>query len=413
MENKNKPKKKKLTRKQKMQIRIRRLKTLSLEKALITSFVMFVLFLVVSNAMSVFYEFGNKEVQPRTEDDLVVMDFVGDVMLGRGIAELAESKGYPYLYRGVADYWKQSDLVAANVESAVLRLPENQYKREDKKIRLFLSCNYDALDSLREAGVNLFGFANNHITDFGIEPIEELISYMKNEEVLYSGIGMNRSDAVKYVLTNVNGVKVAFISVSDIYYAPDIAGEQSAGVLTTGYTGYNQIVNRASRESDLTIVYMHFGEENEVTTNKHQEQIAHQLVEAGANIVIGSHPHVVQKAEKYRDGMIFYSMGNFIFDQGNTFSRDSMMLQLKVNKTGKCEFEVIPMRINNGVPMVADEIYTKRINHEITSGLAESDYYLNEKEHVMIPAFSLIFKRVDVPWKGEPYSKWQNIALRV
>jgi len=124
-----------------------------------------------------------------------------------------------------------------------------------------------------------------------------------------------------------------------VYYSEFVAREGYAGALTTSYPRYNEIVNQASREADITVVYIHFGEEGKVEANKSQKLIAHMLIDAGADIVIGSHPHVLQEIEQYKEGIIFYSLGNFIFDQGGTYNRDSVLVQFTLDKQGNGKFE--------------------------------------------------------------------------
>ena len=401
-------KKYKLTRKQKVQIRIRKIKGIRKGAMLGFTIEFFLFFMAVSFSIATYYR-NHQDVQvERSEDTELVIDMVGDIMLGRGIESIRTYRGEDSLYKSAKSYWENADLVAANLENAVLKEDKKEYQKSDNTI--YLNSDYHALEHLRQAGVNMFGLANNHAYDYSERAIIELSDYMKWNDIIYSGIGKDREDALHYAITEVNHIRIGFVAITDVCGKEDVAREKHAGVMSTTYGGYNQLVNRISRETDLTIVYMHWGDENQLVPSARQTQLGHQLVEAGADVVIGSHPHVVQRAERYRKGVIFYSLGNFIFDQGNTYSRDTAMVQLEVNKNGRLSFKVIPMRINDGVPMEASEYYAKRINHKIISGLNVGEYHYDQDRHVIIPAFTLRYARVNKGMKGETYTKWENVA---
>ena len=334
----------------------------------------------------------------KTKDSELTMTFAGDVMLGRYIQDIGEKSGYSGFYKNVKDYWKDADISFINFESSVLRKTRS-YPEDKKTLKsIYLSSSRTSVKTLMNAGVNAFAFGNNHIGDFGRKPIEELCDYMDgySESVTYSGIGRDLSEAASYRIIEKNGLKVGFVSITARFYSELAARTEYAGALTTSYPRYNEIVNQASREADITVVYIHFGEENEGEANESQKLIAHMLIDAGADIVIGSHPHVLQEIEQYKEGIIFYSLGNFIFDQGGTYNRDSVLVQFTLDKQGNGKFELIPIRINNGVPgETANIFYINRIYNNLTRLLSEDQYYFDKDGHVTINAI-----HVDLNNKG-------------
>lgn len=359
---------------EKVRISIRKIKRLNAGLTVLTAVLLFGLFFF---SYIIFPKTVVEVDSAAYDDESLTVDFVGDVMFGRYINQIANNRDYDKVFGGVSPYFKNADLTFANLECAVLKDDASAYTQAKKNIHLY--CSYDMIDAAREAGINVFGAANNHGFDYGDKPVEELIEYFKKNNVYYSGIGMNIGDAAKFTLIDQNGYRIAFIAITDVFYKEACATADRPGVLTTTYSEYNKLVYDASRSADITIVYFHWGEENEVTSNKEQTALGHRLIDAGADIVIGSHPHVLQNIEKYKDGVIFYSMGNFIFDQGTTFSRDSVIVEMNLDQKGKAEFTLIPIRIDDGAPEVTNNyFYKQRIYRDLTRTLDKDDYYTGD-----------------------------------
>ncbi len=316
----------------------------------------------------------------------VVMNFVGDVMLGRYVMATGELSGYDSLFSHVDDYWDAADLVFANLENAVLQDNVSTYDEADKDIHLWSS--YEGLESAVEAGINVWGCANNHSADYGERAIQELTEYFQTEDIAYSGVGGSIEDAAQYTCIDLDGLTVAFISLADadICFETTLATDSQGGILSTAYEDYSQLVYEAAQEADVTVVYIHWGEENATSVNDSQTRLAHHLADAGADIIIGSHPHVLQDVELYGDSIIFYSLGNFLFDQGNTYARDSVMVEYTMEADGSGAFRLYTVRIDDGVPYVTTSwFYQQRINRTLTRSLSEDSYYLDDEGFIVIP----------------------------
>ena len=133
----------------------------------------------------------------------------------------------------------------------------------------------------------------------------------------------------------------------------------------------------------MTIVIAHFGEEY-VDVTEEQETLAHDYIDAGADIVIGGHPHIVQPVETYKDGIIFYSIGNFVFDQGLTRTKDSMVINFTINEDGGSQFEVIPVRIKDAIPYITENsFFNNRIINELTKNIDSKVYQILEDRLVI------------------------------
>ena len=367
-----------LTFKQRMQVRYRRIRTVSWPVAAFAALGLLLLCCLFSCV-------GQKAapLPAAVPDGSVVMDFVGDVMLGRSIQKLGRRSGYDALFENVSGYWKRADLTFANLESAVLRDSET-YDAQDKGIHL--STDYEGLGALIEAGVNAFSLANNHSFDYGEQALTELETYLREQQIYYAGIGTDLNDAVQARLIEVDGRTIAFLSIAQVFFPPSTVTEDQAGVLSVLAASSAELVRKASAEADITIVYVHWGEENISSVKDEQTALGHRLIEAGADIVIGAHPHVLQEIERYGDGIIFYSLGNFVFDQGNTFACDSVLVEYVLDEDDHGFFRLYPIRIRDGVPAVtANRFYRWRINRRLVKALSKDAYAYDENGCLVIP----------------------------
>ena len=138
--------------------------------------------------------------------------------------------------------------------------------------------------------------------------------------------------------------------------------------------------------SDIVIVFIHWGEEYTANITKEQRALGERLIDAGASIVIGSHSHVLQPVEYYQNGIIFYGVGNFVFDQGWSRTKDSCLLRYCLDTAGKGVFEVVPLRIENGAPAeTRNSIFTNRIFHTLTKNLTPENYELENNRLYIYP----------------------------
>lgn len=193
---------------------------------------------------------------------------------------------------------------------------------------------------------------------------------------------MTRSRVPPYtVITAENGKKIGFIAITSVY-SPETA---HGGVLTTNHFMFYRYITASAQANDLTVVYLHSGNEYTAILDDKQQDVAHSIIDAGADMVIGSHPHNVQPVELYGNGIIFYSLGNFIMDQSNTFTRDGIIVQYNESEDGRRYFETIPIRIDDGCPRVTTKgFYTRRINRILTKLLESESFTETADGHIII-----------------------------
>ena len=283
--------------------------------------------------------FGSKKEPQSLNIRDGTMLFVGDIMLSRSVGELMAKKGdYNLPFINIADTIKNADLAFANLENPVslggVNVGSKYSFRADPKV----------LQGLQYAGFDIVNIANNHIWDYGQEAFLDTLKYVKEAGIDYVGGGHDFSEAHRGVIKDVKGSKVGFLGYTNLLPQSVSAGEKSAGA---SYLDVDQMVKdikEIKKKSDIVVVSFHWGEEYQTKHNQKQEQIAKAAIDAGADLIIGHHPHVVQEVEQYKDGWIAYSLGNFIFDQN--FSNQTMEgLALEVNIVNKKVANVIKKRI--------------------------------------------------------------------
>lgn len=362
--------KRKFTLQEKIQIKIKSQPKITNRRVLL---IIFLLTTIVCGSSFVYANSNKEKISLNYSDEKVAqLTFVGDIMLGRAVKVKSERNNYEDVFKNIAYTWKDSEYVSGNVESAVLDNPE-EFEKGDKEIHLYAETKIT--DLLKDNGFTLANLSNNHLGDFGRKGVVSTIDAVEKAGIDYIGAGKNIEEAATYNIQEINGIKVATIGISDIIPKDFSANETEAGILSTYYPNYNKLVYEASKEADITVVNAHWGVEYGVDESEAQRKIGQALIDAGADIIIGSHPHVLQPVETYKDGIIFYSMGNFVFDQGWSRTRDSMVLNYYINEKGEGTFEVVPVRIENGYPVATkSEFYKKRIFGTLTKNLNKSQF---------------------------------------
>lgn len=330
----------------------------------------------------------NNSYSLNKEDNLFKATFVGDIMMTRSIEQVGERKGYEYFFENVSHLWKNSDYVLGNLENAVLEIDESNYNKADKEIHL--ATKPKAVDAIKDSGFDIVSLANNHTADYSREGVLSTINVLKDIDIKYIGAGENIKEAIKYDITEVNGIKIATIAISDVVPRSASATSEQPGILSTYYDGYIEIINKASKETDITIVVSHWGEEYTLeSASNRQSELAKSFINAGADIVIGGHPHVLQPIELYKDGIIFYSLGNFIFDQGFSRTKDSMVVNYTIDSNGDGQFEIIPIRINEGKPCVTDNKFYIQRSFKLLTKLLDRSKYTIENNKLIVKSTSV------------------------
>jgi poly-gamma-glutamate synthesis protein (capsule biosynthesis protein) len=298
----------------------------------------------------------NEEVEPVTREqsdsagEKVVISMVGDVLLASGVGQAMAVHGPDYPWRGTSEVLRESDITIANLECAV----STGGSPEPDKQFTFRALP-DALAGAADAGVDVLTLANNHILDFGREAMLDTINNIKGIDIYYTGAGINEDEAFKPVFLQKKGKNVAVLAFTRVFPRSGwIAGKNTPGV-ASGFN-YRLMMDRieaAESQADETIVLIHWGNEADDFPGPDEINLAHALVDAGADIVAGHHPHVLQGIEVYKGKIIAYSLGNFIFTTSSSRkAREGVILQVAVGSTGSYKAGVIPTGITGGATRI-------------------------------------------------------------
>ncbi len=304
--------------------------------------------------------------------------FLGDLMLDRQNRILLDRKGAGFFTEKIEHLFWGQDLNIANLEGPITTrssLSVGQPVENPNHFR-FTFKPRETINFLQANRINLVNLGNNHILNFGSKGLEQTEEVLTKNNIDYFGdpLDLTRMSIVK----RVGEWRIGFVNYNQF------VGFSSEQVV--------EIIKSLKTKSDFVIVYSHWGEEYKLVNNARQQQLAHQFIEAGADLIVGSHPHVVQSIEVYRGKAIFYSLGNFVFDQ--YFSKDvrSELALLLTIKNGRFEFTLLPLfRQNNGQLVLMEGAQRK----DFLAGLAERSSLEKEiKKEIKEGVFILSGKKI-------------------
>jgi len=274
----------------------------------------------------------------------ITLFLVGDIMMDRGVEYMIKKEGggdfrFPFLK--IAKDLKEADILFGNLESPI--------SDKGTKVGSIYSFRTDpkAIEGLTFAGFNILSLANNHALDYGRDAFEDTLKRLKESNINYVGAGFNENEAYSPIVKEINGIKIGFLAYTNLGSPYWKATENSLGI---GWVDWNNIekikneIENAKSEVDILIVSLHSGEEYSLKPTQFQVEFSKMATDAGADLIIGHHPHIIQKNEKYGNGWIFYSLGNFVFDQN--FSEETLqgeMVKVLI-ENGKIK-KVIPINI--------------------------------------------------------------------
>ncbi len=277
----------------------------------------------------VFKNREQKKIKPR-KDTLLL--FTGDIMLDRAVRKSVKknaSGDFSFLFQKIKPAVQKADIAFGNLEG-----PVSDVGSDIGNLYSF-RMPPEALEAIKDAGFDALSLANNHTGDWGRVAFEDTLLRLNTAGILPVGGGYNENNAVNSKPISKNGLRFSFLGFSDVGPKWLKASKNRSGILIADGS-FAKTIKKMAKKTDVLIISIHFGEEYKKFSNKRQQMLAKSAIDNGAKIVIGHHPHVTQEVEKYKDGIIAYSLGNFIFDQN--FSKETMrglMLEVVISPDGK------------------------------------------------------------------------------
>ena len=274
---------------------------------------------------------------------------VGDVMFGRHVERVTERHGHDAILADVT-HLLEGDYVSANLEQVVS--DRDDLPEADKLIHL--ASDRRAVQAMADAGFTTVSLANNHTMDHGIPGLRDTIAALDEVGIAHAGAGTDLDAAVEVDFQEHGEVTVATLSFTDAYVAGFVARSFQGGVLAAEPDVFGPMIQQARQDADLVIVHLHFGEEYDVGPSQRQRELAGFAAAAGADIVVGHHPHVLMPVELIGDTVVFFSLGNFVFDQGWSRTRETAIATYTLGPDGNARIELIPAYIQQATPSVLE-----------------------------------------------------------
>jgi poly-gamma-glutamate synthesis protein (capsule biosynthesis protein) len=231
--------------------------------------------------------------------------FAGDIMLDGGPGHIVTNGGDPFA--AVAPILRDADLTVGNLECAITRdghAVDKPYTFKGPKSALPLLKKYFSAVSL----------ANNHSGDWGKRGFADELTLLQEAGLPWFGGGANEREAHRPLVLTANGRRVALLGYNNFSPRSFAARSNSPGTAWLVEKAVVLDIQQARRQADIVILFLHWGEELEATPLPEQQALARRLIDAGADAIIGAHPHVTQTIEWYKGRPVVYSLGNFLFD---------------------------------------------------------------------------------------------------
>jgi poly-gamma-glutamate synthesis protein (capsule biosynthesis protein) len=240
----------------------------------------------------------------------VKLVMVGDIMMDRGVKRSIDANfggDFSVLFANT-QYLKDADIAFGNLEGPIAESGRNVGSRFSFRMMPVVA------GTLGDAGFDVVSFANNHVGDWDRSAFDETLLQLKEAQIQYAGAGTNYADATTPRVIDVRGMKIGFLAATDVGPNWLKATDTKPGILLASDPKLPEIIATAKQSVDILVMSFHWGNEYS-PANARQQKFAYTSIDAGADIVVGHHPHVMEKVEEYNGKLIYYSLGNYIFDQ--------------------------------------------------------------------------------------------------
>ncbi len=297
---------------------------------------------------------GTSQVQAA---DNITLTFAGDILLDGFVGEQIARYGVNFPFAKVAPALQKADIAFANLET-----PVSVRGKAAEKTFAFRS-KPEALGGLGYAGIDGVSLANNHILDYGQAAMLDTLTHLDRYKIGHTGAGSNIDQAFKPYVKKVKGKQVAILGASRVLSGPSwYAGKTRPGA-ASAYTAEPLLgaIRKSAKDNDYTIVYLHWNEEFKDYPEPYARTLAKQMIDSGADIILGAHSHCLMGIEYYKHKPIYYSLGNFVFNRstrGGEKTLLSMLADFTISKSG-ISSRIRPVKIIGGQPNFMGEAYNK------------------------------------------------------
>ena len=301
---------------------------------------------------------GETETETEINQEDTVLLFGGDVLIKASTESIYKNNGVTGLV---------SEEILAEMQNADIMMVNHEFQfstrgepMEDKQFTF--QTDPKNVQILLDLGIDIVSLANNHSLDFGQDALQDTFVTLDEAGILYAGAGDSKERAEELQVIEVNGKKFGFLAATRVIPVAgwDVRNKQPGLFTTYDDTRLVERIRESKEECDFLAVYVHWGIEREEYPEEYQNVIAKHCVEAGADVIIGAHPHVLQGIEFIEGKPIFYSLGNYIF---NNSTPKTMLVKVLIKSDDTVEYSLIPAFATNGQTQAmegteAEKLYT-------------------------------------------------------
>lgn len=280
-------------------------------------------------------------------DDTVIIRFGGDTTMSEFFGDALDNYGVDYMWEDISSLTSKADFSFVNLETSV-----SKRGASTKPIGFGFRSKPSHLQGFVNAGIDMVILANNHVLDYGKDAFIDTMDHLAEYDIEYIGAGRDYREASSVKYFDIKGLRLGFFAASSIIPAGHwVADTQRGGIMPLRQDYYEEIldiVREAGEKCDYLFVLLHWGTEYVSYPSQSQRDLAHLIVDAGADVIVGTHPHVLQGVEYYNDAIIFYSIGNFVFyiHPDNPDSGLTGLFEIELCKDSIVSAGIYPVRIN-------------------------------------------------------------------
>jgi poly-gamma-glutamate synthesis protein (capsule biosynthesis protein) len=341
--------------------------------------------------------------QDEGEEEETILVFLGDVVFDRIIGDKIQAEGIQFPFEPMKPYLSDADLTFANLETPI----SERGKAEPDKYCTFRS-DKNTVNCLIYAGIDTVSLANNHCLDYGHDALNDTLMYLDKTNISYAGLfyddPIENSTINRPVILEANGLKFGFLA-----YAEDmrewIATNSTVGPMPLDTTLMKRDVEHCKEEVDFLIVSIHWRKWPQYTTGPepNDKVICHNLIDWGADLIMGHGPHTVHEVEGYGDGLILYSLGNAAMDCGDELSDNSYVARVYLKGDTIFSLTLIPTvkqtyrYVPEGTPLTRNGATGLNVTYQEVMAMYTNDIF-NVSEGEGAEKNEWFLYREEAPW---------------
>lgn len=286
--------------------------------------------------------------QPPPPQKLTVVA-VGDILFDRQVASFIAKEGGEAPFAYVSSILQSGDITFANLECP---LSKRGSRLQEKDVTF--RGTPQAIAGIKHSGIDVVSLANNHALDYGPQALADTTSLLNRYKIKHAGAGQNISQAHQSATLKVENKRVSLLAYSYIIPAGFFASSSHPGIASARSPDrVAQQVKEATKTSDFVICSFHWGIEYQDYPIDIQRKLAHTAIDSGADLVLGHHPHVIQGLEIYKNKLIAYSLGDFVFDHFSRKTGEAFILKCELSQNKVLSATCIPVYLTSyGQPRI-------------------------------------------------------------